>query len=238
MQVERAQLAAFVTTVRVTEQLRGTVASHQRTLQVLVGLTAECPRTMWLYPKKRSLRNWLSDPAGMLLRDTLMLVVVCPETLCMVPCGPDGLGWEVASPKKWVKKWGPALLCGIQALQLAVLADRVIGLPFPSLPSAAQLGVSTSTVGFWDGYDAKVAKKALSNMWNTISALGVEDSLSGAQEALETGLREEVDTASLQQSQVLRLSGAAYSAVETFSPRACTRSWARWRCSCAARWSA
>jgi hypothetical protein len=147
MQVDREQLAAFVATVRVTEQLRGAVASQQRTLQVLAGLTTECPRTMWLYPKKRSLRNWLSDPTGMLLRDTLMLVVVCPETLCMVPCGPNGLGWEVASPKKWVKKWGAALLCGIQALQLAVLAGRVIGLPFPSLPSAEKpLAIRSSTV--------------------------------------------------------------------------------------------
>jgi hypothetical protein len=51
-----------------------------------------------------------------------------------VPCGPDGVGWEVAMPKKWVKEWGPAILFSIYVLQAAVVAGRVVGIPLPPMP--------------------------------------------------------------------------------------------------------
>jgi hypothetical protein len=99
-----------------------------------VGKTAECPKVVWFYPKKPELRDWLSNPMKCLLQAPLMLVVVCPVTFCVVPCGPDGVGWEVAMPKKWVKEWGPAILFSIYVLQAAVLAGRVMGIPLPPMP--------------------------------------------------------------------------------------------------------
>jgi hypothetical protein len=76
------------------------VQAHDRTLHTLVGKTAECPKVVWFYPKKPELRDWLSNPVKCLLQAPLMMVVVCPVTFCVVPCGPDGAGWEVAMPKK------------------------------------------------------------------------------------------------------------------------------------------
>jgi hypothetical protein len=110
------------------------VQAHDRTLHMIVGKTVECPKVVWFYPKKPELRDWLSNPMTCLFQAPLMMVVVCPVTLCVVPCGPDGVGWEVAMPKKWVKEWGPAILFSIYVLQAAVVAGRVVGIPLPPMP--------------------------------------------------------------------------------------------------------
>jgi hypothetical protein len=121
------------------QQVMRTVAAQDRTLQMLVSKDKECPSLFWFYPKKPELRRWLSDPAKCLFQDTLMMVVVCPVTLCVVECGPDGVGWEVTKPKEWVKKWGPAILFSIYVMQAAVLAGRVVGIPLPPPPGAAEI---------------------------------------------------------------------------------------------------
>jgi hypothetical protein len=110
------------------------VQAHDRTLHTIVGKTAECPKVVWFYPKKPELRDWLSSPMKCLLQAPLMMVVVCPLTFCVVPCGSDGVGWEVAMPKKWVKEWGPAILFSIYVLQAAVVAGRLVGIPLPPMP--------------------------------------------------------------------------------------------------------
>jgi hypothetical protein len=112
------------------------IDAHDRTLHTLVSKVKECPTLYWFYPKKPELRAWLFDPLRCLFQDSLMMLVVCPVTLCVVPCGPDGVGWEVAMPKKWVKEWGPAILFSIYVLQAAVLAGRVVGIPLPPGPNA------------------------------------------------------------------------------------------------------
>lgn len=113
------------------------VSAHDRALEVLVNKQKECPSLFWFYPKKREMRNWLSDPMKCLFQNTLMMVVVCPVTLRVVKCGPDGVGWEISTPKKWVKEWGPAILMSIYVMQAAVIAGRVVGIPLPQLPSAS-----------------------------------------------------------------------------------------------------
>jgi hypothetical protein len=138
---DRASLAEFqrsaMQLLRDNTQLQHVVLkvrAHDRTLHTLVGKTAECPKVVWFYPKKPELRDWLSNPMKCLLQAPLMMVVVCPVTFCVVPCGPDGAGWEVAMPKKWVKEWGPAILFSIYVLQAAVVAGRVVGIPLPPMP--------------------------------------------------------------------------------------------------------
>jgi hypothetical protein len=140
-EADRASLAEFQ---RHTRQLlrdnahlqyvMSRVQAHDRTLHMIVGKTVECPKVVWFYPKKPELRDWLSNPMKCLFQAPLMMVVVCPVTLCVVPCGPDGVGWEVAMPKKWVKEWGPAILFSIYVLQAAVVAGRVVGIPLPPMP--------------------------------------------------------------------------------------------------------
>jgi hypothetical protein len=143
---DRAALAEFQRSIRQLllsgthlQELMSRVEAHDHTLQMLVGKEKECPSLFWFYPRKPELRSWLWNPCKCLFQDTLMMVVVCPVTLCMVPCGPDGVGWEVALPKQWVKTWAPAILFSIYVLQAAVLAGRVVGIPLPPV-----LGVGSS----------------------------------------------------------------------------------------------
>jgi len=120
------------------------ITAHDRALNLLVNKRKECPSLFWFYPKKRELRNWLRDPLKCLLQDTLMMVVVCPVTLRVVRCGPDGVGWEISAPKAWVKKWGPAILFSIYVMQAAVLAGHVVGIPLPHLPD---IGAAANALG-------------------------------------------------------------------------------------------
>jgi hypothetical protein len=172
-EADRASLAEFqrsaMQLLRDNAQLQYVVLkvqAHDRTLHTLVGKTAECPKVVWFYPKKSELRDWLVNPIKCLFQAPLMMVVVCPVTFCVVPCGPDGAGWEVAMPKEWVKKWGPAILFSIYVLQAAVLAGRVVGIPLPPMP------------------DTKVVKEALglkgmlgSAFSNGVNQLNLSDSL-------------------------------------------------------------
>jgi hypothetical protein len=183
-EADRASLAQFqrsaMQMLRDNTQLQHVmlkVQAHDRTLHTIVGKTAECPRVVWFYPKKPELRDWLSNPMKCLLQAPLMMVVVCPVTFCVVPCGPDGVGWEVAMPKKWVKEWGPAFLFSIYVLQAAVVAGRVVGIPLPPMP------------------DTKVVKEALglkgmlgSAFSKGVNQLNLSDSLSSFAETTKAAL--------------------------------------------------
>jgi hypothetical protein len=181
---DRASLAEFqrsaMQLLRDNAQLQHVVLkvqAHDRTLHKIVGKTAECPKVVWFYPKKPELRDWLSSPMKCLLQAPLMMVVVCPVTFCVVPCGPDGVGWEVAMPKKWVKEWGPAILFSIYVLQAAVAAGRVVGIPLPPMP------------------DTKVVKEALglkgmlgSAFSKGVNQVNLSDSLSSFAETTKGAL--------------------------------------------------
>jgi hypothetical protein len=91
-QKDQSELQTFLQLASGANFTYTTLLKHERVLNVLVGQTEECPRLVWFYPKQRSLRGWLADPLSMLLTNTLMLVLVCPETLRVVESGPDGLG--------------------------------------------------------------------------------------------------------------------------------------------------
>ena len=203
-------------TAAITAHLSALSVKHSAVLEALVGKREECPRLIWLYPKKRSLRAWLSDPAGMLLSDTLMMMVVCPQTLKVVPCGPDGLGWEIKKPKEWLKKWGPALLITLQILQIALALGRFLALPFPipSVPSKASLGLDSTTSRFGPCSNA-LAKASLEALWGVVSDVGVEEGLEWGQEALDTGLQEDIEAVSAN-SKPMRLTDEAYVSIHTF----------------------
>eukprot|EP01032_Pedospumella_encystans_P008498 gene8498-10082_t len=148
------------------------VSAHDRALEVLVNKQKECPSLFWFYPKKREMRNWLSDPMKCLFQNTLMMVVVCPVTLRVVKCGPDGVGWEISTPKTWVKEWGPAILMSIYVMQAAVIAGRVVGIPLPQLPSASAaanaLGLNCDTL--IAGMEDMVNQEQLMNCLDTFTS--------------------------------------------------------------------
>ena len=168
--------------------------SHEKTLNILVNKSNECPHLVWFYPKKKTFRNWLSDPFKMLLTESLMLVFVCPVTLNVVDCGPNGDGWEVTNPKKWVKKWGPAILFTVKLLQLALVAGRILGLPVPAAPE------------FGNHIEKKLMQATLSSMANVFS--------SEMETALKTNSETDLDNAI--GPEYTALSGDAYKDIHTF----------------------
>ena len=143
-------------------QLPSAVQAYDAVLELLVEKAKECPSLPFLYPCKRSRKDWLSPTV--LTQNKFILTFICPVSLCVVECGPDGLGWEVAEPKEWVKKWGPALLITLKVLHVAAVAGRVLGVPVPSLSSSEVLGL-----GVGSGKEAFL-NKFLGQSWNQIAS--------------------------------------------------------------------
>ena len=208
------------------------VSAHDRALHVLVSKQKECPSLFWFYPKEKSLRNWLSDPMKCLFQNSLMMVVVCPISLHVVKCGPDGVGWEISAPKVWVKTWGPAILYSVYVLQAAVIAGRVVGIPLPQPPSAAgvrnALGLRTDAVS--KGLEEVLRQKELQlNCFDafTQTTMSVCAQASESLERLTTkilhrqppGDRDSADTfgsISLREDLPTKLFEEAYNSIHTF----------------------
>jgi hypothetical protein len=168
--------------------LSSQLQAHSRILDSLVSKSVECPRLLWFYPKKPSLRSFLSDPFQRLFQDSIMLVPVCPVTLRMIECGVEGVGWEVKTPKKWVEKWGPALLVTLKLLQAAVIAGRVLGVPLPSLPSANDIGLSSvSLLPSMNNFSKELASRTIGAMWGAINQqFTLDNVIGGTVDTLQT----------------------------------------------------
>jgi hypothetical protein len=198
------------------------VQAHDYTLHMLVNKLKECPSLFWFYPKKRELRTWLSNPAKCLFQDTLMMVVVCPVTLCVVPCGPGGVGWEVALPKKWVKEWGPAILFSIYVLQAAVVAGRVVGIPLPPMPDTAAVKEALGLKGmlgsaFSKGVNQANLSDSLSSFAETTKeALDLNPKLQSLWEGLKQPTAAAEGGQALPAHLPMHLVGDAYKSIHTY----------------------
>jgi hypothetical protein len=194
------------------QQVMRTVAAHDRTLQMLVSKEKECPSLFWFYPKKPGLRRWLSDPVKCLFQDTLMMVVVCPVTLCVVECGPKGVGWEVTKPKEWVKKWGPAILFSIYVMQAAVVAGRVVGIPLPPLPGVTEI---KDALGLGDVFSATSNQ---ANLMESLNALRDTTAATLEQSAESKALLRttKADHAFLPADLPMHMVGEAYKSIHAF----------------------
>ena len=183
------------------------IDSLSKVLRKVVEGSHNCPSLFILYPKKMSLGERIMNVKQTLFQDVMMLSVVCPETMKMVECGPNGAGWEVVNAKKWVKKWGPALLCAIRVFQIAALTGRLLGFPIPSIPSAREMGIVGSNE-ILDG---------LGSLWDTYASAGLEDNLQWAKDGIQIAQKCSVDNVeAFQQSNVVRLSGESYDSIEKF----------------------
>jgi hypothetical protein len=226
---DRASLAEFqrsaMQLLRDNTQLQRVVVkvqAHDRALHKIVGKTAECPKVVWFYPKRPELRDWLSSPMKCLLQAPLMMVVVCPVTFCVVPCGPDGVGWEVAMPKKWVKEWGPAILFSIYVLQAAVVAGRVVGIPLPPMPDVGAMKEALGLKGmlgsaFSKGVNQANLSDSLSSFAETTKeALDLNPKLQSLCEGLKQPTAAAEGGQALPAHLPMHLVGDAYKSIHTY----------------------
>jgi len=181
------------------------VHAHDVVLDIMVTKTKECPSLVMLIPCKKAWKNCISPTT--FTQDKFMLTFICPVSLCVVECGPKGLGWEVAEPKKWVKKWGPALLVTLKVLQVAAVAGRVLGLPIPCLPTADNLGLGLDT-------DSKLISNFMTSSWSHITFI-VEAGLDGASSVLSKSSIPSLEAATPSHA-LLKCSDEAYKAVHSF----------------------
>jgi len=188
-------------------------ATHEYTLKLLVGNKKDCPSLIWMYPKKKECRHWLSNPSRMLFQDVWMLVFVCPVTLRVVKCGPDGMGWEIRQPKTWVKKYGPALLCGLAALQTAIAVGRFLGFPAPCIPSEAFAAVSGDRIG-GQGFGGPLAQQVLDSMIASVYEIGLAEGMEWGSDSVRASFDGEKPTT--QKLSAKKLTENAYAAVLTF----------------------
>ena len=230
MQAFNSNVKVFMNTSADLCATMAKVIAHDRVLQVLVSKEKECPSLFWFYPKNVSLRHWLSNPTKCLFQDTLMMVVVCPVTLCVVECGPKGVGWEVSMPKKWVKEWGPAILLSIYVMQAAVLAGRVVGIPLPALPSTGDMKEALGLKGMLGDVFRRGVNQV--NLQDSLSAFKditeqAMDDKSSEVSALRAGLRLQKEergkvggggssAAALPADIPMKLVGDAYKSIHTF----------------------
>ncbi len=110
---------------------------------------------MWFYPKNHLC--WLDDPVQYLLNDTSMMVFVCPVTLKVVECGPQGTGWEVRSPREFVSKVMPTLLISIFVMQAAILEGMEVSIPLALRNYRYDVSVDTTSS------PSKLVERALIN---------------------------------------------------------------------------
>ncbi len=92
--------------------------------------------------------------------------------------------------KRWVKRWGPAILLSLRILNFAMKAGRVLGLPLPN-------------VDFDDVIDDKFITRSFNTLAEAFTST-LKDSVMG-----------DVDSSILSED-IERLSGDAYREIHTF----------------------
>jgi len=176
------------------------VHAHDVVLDIMVTKTKECPSLVMLIPCKKAWKNCISPTT--FTQDKFMLTFICPVSLRVVECGPNGLGWEVAEPKKWVKKWGPALLVTLKVLQVT---GMIMGLPIPCLHKILGLNL-----------DSKFISDFITSSWDHIALCCTDEAGSdGASSVLGKSSIPSLESATPKHS-LLKYSDEAYKAVHSF----------------------
>jgi len=118
--------------------VRESLAVQAQLSEALVLGNHECPSLIWVSPKQWSPKGGLFGRLARLapsnwLSDTMMVSFVCPFTLEMVSCGPDGSGFEIKKARDWVRKHSGVICAGMFMARFALAAGRALGVPLPSI---------------------------------------------------------------------------------------------------------
>ncbi|MEL6209205.1 MAG: hypothetical protein AAFR44_03320, partial [Pseudomonadota bacterium] len=118
-----------------------------RTLLSMEVASGYPPRIVWVRPKpKERPKTWTGKAAQVArklnpkewLTEAVLVTFVCPATLRVAECGPDGQGFPVTMTKQAVLQALPYLKAGLLVLQVAVAAGRALGLPLPNMVDAGE----------------------------------------------------------------------------------------------------
>ena len=141
-----------------------------RTSNVTLGSIAmnelDCPRLVVflpVHPPASKLKK-LVHRAKAFVKDRHRLVFLDPVSGCATPTGPDGNGYEVEVPNKWLVQHAKQISDGIKVAKLATAAGRLAGLPLPDLKGLPPEVVSKAEVQALRSFEQVLMSAGLGNV--------------------------------------------------------------------------
>jgi hypothetical protein len=92
----------------------------------------DMPTLVWVAPKLAKGGLW-GKLTSSWLTDKMVVYFICPYTMAVVGCGPNGEGFEIKKAKEWVTKHAKLIGRSMFVVRLALAAGRVVGVPLPGL---------------------------------------------------------------------------------------------------------
>jgi tRNA A-37 threonylcarbamoyl transferase component Bud32 len=118
----------------------------ERSLSRLAEGELDCPRLFVLLPMEASSSKLMQLVKREFLKDKYRLVFLDPVNGCAVRCGPDGEGYKVEVPKKWLVENRKIISAGLRIVKMCAAAGRLAGLPLPSVAGLPTQAVSRAEV--------------------------------------------------------------------------------------------
>ena len=115
-------------------KLSAEVASHDMSLSSLTVGELELPRLVLFLPNQPSSSRIkrLMHRAKSFVKDEYRLVFLDPVSGVVTPTGPDGTGYVIELPAKWLAEHAKHISDGLKVAKLALACGRMCCLPLPS----------------------------------------------------------------------------------------------------------
>jgi hypothetical protein len=127
-------------------ELKVETESNKRSLIRLAEGELDCPRLFVLLPMEASSSKLMQLVKREFLKDKYRLVFLDPVTGCAVRCGPDGNGYKLEMPKKWLVENRKIISAGLRIVKMTAAAGCVAGLPLESVKGLPSQAVSKAEV--------------------------------------------------------------------------------------------
>jgi len=118
----------------------------ERSLSRLAEGELDCPRLFVLLPMEASSSKLMQLVKREFLKDKYRLIFLDPVTGCAVRCGPDGDGYKLEMPKKWLVENRKIISAGLRIVKMCAAAGSLAGLPLPSAAGLPTQAVSKAEV--------------------------------------------------------------------------------------------
>jgi serine/threonine protein kinase len=120
--------------------------SVERSLSRLAEGELDCPRLFVLLPMEKSSSKLMQLVKREFLKDKYRLIFLDPVTGCAVRCGPEGDGYKLEMPKKWLVENRKIISAGLRIVKMTAAASCVAGLPLGSVMGLPSQAVSKAEV--------------------------------------------------------------------------------------------
>ena len=120
--------------------------SVERSLIRLAEGELDCPRLFVLLPMEKSSSKLMQLVKREFVKDKYRLVFLDPVTGCAVRCGPEGNGYKLEMPKKWLVENRKIISAGLRIVKMTAAAGCVAGLPLEAVMGLPSQAVSKAEV--------------------------------------------------------------------------------------------